>query len=65
MIRSRKQHEVAKKQYASLREALARKTRTKVPEALIRAAQGQTVELAGEIQRQIKGYERLQKTRED
>lgn len=63
MIRSEKQHQAAKKQLASLREALARKTRTKAPEALIRAAQGQTVELAGEIERQIKDYEQLQKTR--
>jgi len=63
MIRSEKQHQAAKKQLASLREALARKTRTKAPEALIRAAQGQTVELAEEIERQIKDYERLQKTR--
>jgi DNA-binding XRE family transcriptional regulator len=62
MIRSEKQHQAAKKQLASLREALARKTRTKAPEAFIRAAQGQTVELAEEIERQIKDYEQLQKT---
>src|SRR5882757_7287385 len=62
MIRSEKQHQAAKKQLASLREALARKTQTKAPEVLVRAAHGQTAELAGEIERQIKDYEQLQKT---
>jgi hypothetical protein len=61
MIRSEKQHRANKKQLASLREALARKPRIKAPEALIRAAQGQTVELAEDIERQIKEYEQLQK----
>lgn len=56
MIRSEKQHQAAKKQLASLREALAQKTQTKAPEVLVRAAQGQTAELAGEIERQIKDY---------
>jgi ABC-type transport system involved in cytochrome bd biosynthesis fused ATPase/permease subunit len=56
MIRSEKQHQAAKKQLASLREALARKTHAKAPEALVRAAQGQTAELAGEIENQIKDY---------
>jgi hypothetical protein len=41
MIRSEKQHQVAKEQLASLRAALTRKTRTKAPEALVRSAQGQ------------------------
>jgi DNA-binding XRE family transcriptional regulator len=62
MIRSEKQHQAAKKQLASLQEALARKTQTKAPEVLVRAAQGQTAELAGEIEKQIKDYEQLQKT---
>jgi DNA-binding XRE family transcriptional regulator len=62
MIRSEKQHQAAKKQLASLREALARKTPTTAPEVLVRAAQGQTAELAGEIEKQIKDYEQLQKT---
>jgi hypothetical protein len=61
MIRSEKQHQAAKKQLASLREALARKTQTNAPEVLIQAAQGQTAELAGEIEKQIKDYEQLQK----
>jgi hypothetical protein len=62
MIRSEKQHQAAKKQLVSLREALARKTQTKAPEVLVRAEQAQTAELAGEIEKQINDYEQLQKT---
>jgi DNA-binding XRE family transcriptional regulator len=63
MIRSEKQYQAAKKQLASLREALTHGTRTKAPEALIRAARGQTAELAAEIEREVEDYEQLQKTR--
>ncbi len=40
MIRSEKKHQAAKKQLASLLEALARKTQTKAPVVLVRAARG-------------------------
>ena len=61
MIRSDKQYRAARKQLASLREAPGRGARSKVPEALLRAARGQTAELAGEIEKEIKDYEKLQK----
>ena len=62
MIRSDKQHQTAKKQLVSLRKALAAGAHAKAPEAVIRAARGQTAELAAQIEKEIKDYERLQKT---
>ena len=62
MIRSEKQYEAAKKQLATLREGLSSKGKPKVPEALARAAKGQTAELASEIEKEIKEYDLLQKT---
>ena len=61
MIRSEKQYQAARKQLASLRETLTRGARTKAPEAVLRAARGQTAELAEEIEKEIKDYEQLQK----
>ena len=57
MIRSEKQYQVAKKQLASLKESLGRKSQTTAPEALLRAARGQTSELAAEVDKEIKKYE--------
>jgi DNA-binding XRE family transcriptional regulator len=62
MIRSDKQHQAAKKQLVSLRKALAAGAHAKAPEAVIRAARGQTAELAAQIEKEIKDYEQLQKT---
>ena len=62
MIRSDKQYQAAKKQLVSLRKALAAGAHAKAPEAVIRAARGQTAELAAQIEKEIKDYERLQKT---
>ncbi len=62
MIRSDKQYQAAKKQLVSLRKALAAGAHTKAPEAVIRAARGQTAELAAQIEKEIKDYEQLQKT---
>ena len=62
MIRSEKQYQAAKKQLVSLRKALAAGAHAKAPEAVIRAARGQTAELAAQIEKEIKDYERLQKT---
>ena len=62
MIRSDKQYQAAKKQLASLRKALAAGAHAKAPEAVIRAARGQTAELAAQIEKEIKDYEQLQKT---
>lgn len=61
MIRSEKQYQAAKKQLISLKESLGRKSQTKAPEALLRAARGQTAELAAEIEKELKDYEQLQK----
>jgi hypothetical protein len=62
MIRSDKQYQAAKKQLVSLRKALAAGSHAKAPEAVIRAARGQTAELAAQIEKEIKDYEQLQKT---
>src|SRR6266436_30903 len=62
MIRSDKQYQAAKKQLVSLRKALAAGAHAKAPEAVIRAARGQTAELAAQIEKEIKDYEQLQKT---
>lgn len=62
MIRSDKQYQAAKKQLVSLRKALAAGAHVKAPEAVIRAARGQTAELAAQIEKEIKDYEQLQKT---
>jgi DNA-binding XRE family transcriptional regulator len=62
MIRSDKQYQAAKKQLVSLRKALAAGAHAKAPEAVIRAARGQTAELAAQIDKEIKDYEQLQKT---
>jgi DNA-binding XRE family transcriptional regulator len=62
MIRSDKQHQAAKKQLVSLRKALAAGTHVKAPEAVIRAAHGQTAELVAQIEKETKDYEQLQKT---
>ena len=62
MIRSDKQNQAAKKQLVSLRKALAAGAHAKAPEAVIRAARGQTAELAAQIEKEIKDYEQLQKT---
>jgi DNA-binding XRE family transcriptional regulator len=62
MIRSEKQYQAAKKQLASLQQALTSGRRAKTPEALVRAARGQTAELAAELEAQIKEYEHLQKS---
>jgi DNA-binding XRE family transcriptional regulator len=45
-----------------LRQALTAKSQAQTPEALVRAARGQTAELAAEIEKQIKDYEELLKT---
>jgi len=62
MIRSDKQYQAAKKQLVSLRKALAAGAHAEAPEAVIRAARGQTTELAAQIEKEIKDYEQLQKT---
>jgi DNA-binding XRE family transcriptional regulator len=62
MIRSDKQYQAAKKQLVSLRKALAGGAHAKAPEAVIRAARGQTAELAAQIEKEVKEYEQLQKT---
>lgn len=62
MIRSDRQYQAAKKQLVSLRKALAAGAHAKAPEAVIRAARGQTAELAAQIEKEIKDYEQLQKT---
>ena len=62
MIRSDKQYQAAKKQLGSLRKALTAGAHAKAPEAVIRAARGQTAELAAQIEKEIKDYEQLQKT---
>jgi DNA-binding XRE family transcriptional regulator len=62
MIRSDKQCQAAKKQLVSLRKALAARAHAKAPEAVIRAARGQTAELAAQIEKEIEDYEQLQKT---
>lgn len=62
MIRSNKQYEAAKKQLLSLQQALTPGNQAKAPEAVVRAARGQTTELAAEIEKKIKDYEQLQKT---
>jgi hypothetical protein len=62
MIRSDKQYQAAKKQLVSLRKALAAGSHAKAPEAVIRAARGQTAELAAQIEKEVKDYEQLQKT---
>ncbi|MBI3595169.1 MAG: helix-turn-helix transcriptional regulator [Nitrospirae bacterium] len=62
MIRSEKQYEASKKQLVLLRQALTAKSQAQMPEALVRAARGQTAELAAEIEKQIKDYEELLKT---
>lgn len=61
MIRSEKQYEAAKKQLASLQKALESGIQ-KGPAAVVRAARGQTKELAAELEKQMKDYEQLQKT---
>jgi predicted transcriptional regulator len=62
MIRSDKQYQAANKQLVSLRKALAAGVHGKAPEAVIRAARGQTAELAAQIEKELKDYEQLQKT---
>jgi DNA-binding XRE family transcriptional regulator len=62
MIRSDKQYQAAKKQLVSLRKAPAAGAHAKAPEAVIRAARGQTAELAAQIDKEIKDYEQLQTT---
>jgi hypothetical protein len=62
MIRSDKQCQAAKKQLVSLRKALAAGAHAKAPEAVIRAARGQTAELAAQIEKEIADYVQLQKT---
>lgn len=62
MIRSDKQYQAAKKQLVSLQQASAIGVHAKAPEAVIRAARGQTAELAAEIEKEMKDYEQLEKT---
>jgi plasmid maintenance system antidote protein VapI len=62
MIRSDKQYQAAKKQLVSLQQALAVGVHAKAPEAVIRAARGQTAELAAQIEKEIEDYEQLEKT---
>jgi hypothetical protein len=61
MIRSDKQYQAAKKQLVSLQKALVAGSHAKAPEAVIRAARGQTAELASQIKKEITDYEQLQK----
>jgi DNA-binding XRE family transcriptional regulator len=62
MIRSDKQYQAAKKQLVSLQQALAVGGHAKAPKAVIRAARGQTAELAAQIEKEMKDYEQLEKT---
>jgi DNA-binding XRE family transcriptional regulator len=65
MIRSEKQLQAARQQLALLRrQSGGPGTQAKVPKALLRAAKGQTAELAADLEREIEEYEQLQQTRE-
>ncbi len=61
MIRSERQYQVALQKLENLRSSSQRSGDQRLPAALLKAAKGQTAELAQEIEQEVRDYERLQK----
>lgn len=59
MITSQKQYLAAQEKLKTLKDSVKLKTKAGVPDVLKKAAQGQTTELALEIENEIKEYEGL------